>query len=373
MPNMPKVMMFNSKGKLREFLTIISQSAEGLEDEVVISLHPKFGGEVGSVPMLDFSTSNGITGTVSGMDGSDAIEHDVSVRLSELYTFCDALGSDVISMWESDGDLYVGTYYDPEIKCYESECMIQHTEKPEDWMSRFSATTTFNMDQTEMACVIDAFYEYPSVDIMRKNGVVSFRVGDDSMSIATAMVRKLSSQEDIDFEINIPVGEFKLIAGTQMSGTLSVEYDAVNGMLRSSGDMCTTVIKTRPSRFKTSTSDGFENFLTIPTETIKYSLDHIQSMAPNSHSSDVTIKQSDPGVVEFSISEPGRFVVRVTAGGASVKDGEIKIPLGALMKMVKGNMCTALAIKRHNPDDGRLFICYANDVFLRKCVFSPKQ
>ena len=365
--------MFNSKGKLREYLTIISQSAEGLDEDVVIYLHPKMGGDDGTVPMLDFSTSNGVTGSIRGMDGSDTLEYDVSVRLSELYTFCDALGSDVISMWVADGDLYVGTFYDPEIKCYESECMIQHTEKPEDWMSMFSATTTFNMDQTEMSCVIDAFYEYRSVDIMRKNGTVSFRVGDDSMSIATAMAKKLPSQDAPDFEFNIPVGEFKLIAATQMSGTLSVEYDAANGMLRSSGDMCVSVVKTRPPQFKTSTSEGFENFLVIPTETIKYSLDHIQSMAPNSHGSDVVIKRTDPDVAEFSITEPGRFVVRVTAGGASIKDGEVKISLGALMKMVKGNMCNAIAIKRHSPDDGRLFICYANDVFLRKCIYTPKS
>ena len=108
---------------------------------------------------------------------------------------------------------------------------------------------------------------FSDVDICRKSGVVSFRVGNDDMSVVTRynMSNLGNSKSDPNFSFNVSKSTMKLLSfiGT---GTVTIDYDEKNSSISASDGTITVVAQVFPSKYETLVfKDGDTKFITPGT------------------------------------------------------------------------------------------------------------
>ena len=126
-----------------------------------------------------------------------------------------------------------------------------------------NSDATFKMEQSDMVELFSLSDYFSDVDICRKSGVVSFRVGNDDMSVVTRynMSNLGNSKSDPNFAFNVSKSTMKLLSfiGT---GTVTIDYDEKNSSISASDDTITVVAQVFPSKHETLVfKDGDTKFI----------------------------------------------------------------------------------------------------------------
>lgn len=130
-----------------------------------------------------------------------------------------------------------------------------------------NSDATFKMEQSDMVELFSLSDYFSDVDICRKSGVVSFRVGNDDMSVVTRynMSNLGNSKSDPNFAFNVSKSTMKLLSfiGT---GTVTIDYDEKNSSILASDGTITVVAQVFPSKYETLVfKDGDTKFITPGT------------------------------------------------------------------------------------------------------------
>ena len=130
-----------------------------------------------------------------------------------------------------------------------------------------NSDATFKMEQSDMVELFSLSDYFSDVDICRKSGVVSFRVGNDDMSVVTRynMSNLGNSKSDPNFAFNVSKSTMKLLSfiGT---GTVTIDYDEKNSSISASDGTITVVAHVFPSKHETLVfKDGETKFITPGT------------------------------------------------------------------------------------------------------------
>ena len=130
-----------------------------------------------------------------------------------------------------------------------------------------NSDATFKMEQSDMVELFSLSDYFSDVDICRKSGVVSFRVGNDDMSVVTRynMSNLGNSKSDPNFVFNVSKSTMKLLSfiGT---GTVTIDYDEKNSSILASDGTITVVAQVFPSKYETLVfKDGDTKFITPGT------------------------------------------------------------------------------------------------------------
>ena len=126
-----------------------------------------------------------------------------------------------------------------------------------------NSDATFKMEQSDMVELFSLSDYFSDVDICRKSGVVSFRVGNDDMSVVTRynMSNLGNSKSDPNFAFNVSKSTMKLLSfiGT---GTVTIDYDEKNSSISASDGTITVVAQVFPSKHETLVfKDGETKFI----------------------------------------------------------------------------------------------------------------
>lgn len=126
-----------------------------------------------------------------------------------------------------------------------------------------NSDATFKMEQSDMVELFSLSDYFSDVDICRKSGVVSFRVGNDDMSVVTRynMSNLGNSKSDPNFAFNVSKSTMKLLSfiGT---GTVTIDYDEKNSSILASDGTITVVAQVFPSKHETLVfKDGETKFI----------------------------------------------------------------------------------------------------------------
>lgn len=126
-----------------------------------------------------------------------------------------------------------------------------------------NSDATFKMEQSDMVELFSLSDYFSDVDICRKSGVVSFRVGNDDMSVVTRynMSNLGNSKGDPNFAFNVSKSTMKLLSfiGT---GTVTIDYDEKNSSISASDGTITVVAQVFPSKHETLVfKDGDTKFI----------------------------------------------------------------------------------------------------------------
>ena len=126
-----------------------------------------------------------------------------------------------------------------------------------------NSDATFKMEQSDMVELFSLSDYFSDVDICRKSGVVSFRVGNDDMSVVTRynMSNLGNSKSDPNFAFNVNKSTMKLLSfiGT---GTVTIDYDEKNSSISASDGTITVVAQVFPSKYETLVfKDGDTKFI----------------------------------------------------------------------------------------------------------------
>ena len=130
-----------------------------------------------------------------------------------------------------------------------------------------NSDATFKMEQSDMVELFSLSDYFSDVDICRKSGVVSFRVGNDDMSVVTRynMSNLGNSKSDPNFAFNVSKSTMKLLSfiGT---GTVTIDYDEKNSSISASDGTITVVAQVFPSKYETLVfKDGDTKFIAPDT------------------------------------------------------------------------------------------------------------
>lgn len=126
-----------------------------------------------------------------------------------------------------------------------------------------NSDATFKMEQSDMVELFSLSDYFSDVDICRKSGVVSFRVGNDDMSVVTRynMSNLGNSKSDPNFAFNVSKSTMKLLSfiGT---GTVTIDYDEKNSSISASDGTITVIAQVFPSQYETLVfKDGDTKFI----------------------------------------------------------------------------------------------------------------
>ena len=132
---------------------------------------------------------------------------------------------------KEEGDEGVpATYEEPEpMFSYEAEMA---NVEPFDEAVFGESSATFKMEQSDMVELFSLSDYFNDVDICRKSGVVSFRVGNDGMSVVTRynMSNLGNSKSDPNFAFNVSKSTMKLLSFIG-NGSVTIDYDEKNSTI----------------------------------------------------------------------------------------------------------------------------------------------
>ncbi|MCQ2123289.1 MAG: hypothetical protein MJZ25_03810 [Fibrobacter sp.] len=369
----PKMLLLSNTGKFNQAMALISESITDLNTKAMLSTHENEDGLI----MLDIDTENGIHTSVSTMLSSAPFEQPVFIFANDLCVASKKIRTEKATvMWIADGKLYMGAYYNDRLEGFELECGFKPAGEffP---MTDINPTSTVDIDQMTFNTVIDALYEFDSLEIYRKNGIVSFRTGDDRITIATVMQAATTQTSDApDFSIRIAANTFKVLPliksiSDELDAVVKLEIDDRLKYLRLSAKNSQIVAGYENTKLETFTSTGLKKFITIDSGAIAASIDIIFGINYINPTGMLTISAIDEGTISVENSDEERIHVNLSVGEVTVHDQsmKVKIPADILTMMIRNSNCPKLTLEI-DQDSRKMMMRYGNGLFLRKCTAS---
>ena len=379
------VTMFVLQGRFGQALSLVEQAL--LDANTVARLRTKVDQKDNKL-WLYIDTDSGISVKVDALPLSVEFEKPVYVN---IYDLCNAVHKLMgtretsVALWVSEGQLYMGAFFNDQIGGFELEIGFEPKEP-------FEVATVddnnFNiriaMDQISFNTVLDSVYNFDTVEIHRKNGRVSYRTGNEHCTIATAMqntvmVNDPSDAERFDntsdFSVSVPSKIFKVIPlvnalDMDLSLNVIIDIDTTNKKIRISGMYATLVADYGDSTLQTYNNEGMERVFHIKAESIAAAIGMYFDMNYINPTGKVRIYGIENGLIGIEGLDDERIHVNLTVGDCQVEHPgfEIEIPLDVLTMMIRNSACPDLVLQ-HGFENGRTMMTYGNGMFLRKCTY----
>lgn len=367
---MPKLIHFNSYTKFREAISFLGFSED--DDNVVVELET-FTSDDGIVN-LRMTTDRGISAVADATLKSECLECKAYVKLHDLCIMCDkGVKENDCAMWIADSRLYIGSCFNDTFNGFECECSIPFAN-PFELDMQFDKTDTISIEQSTMANISDSCFDFAMVEIWRIGGLVSFRTGDDRVSIATVANGaggdpQVTDESLADISLRIPVKVFKVLGMTTDASSVDIDIDRNRKQLRVCGDMFKVTYSYADGEFKSDTTDGLTNYMKfdalsmMATVDMIYGINYLDPIAP------VTLTPIDETSVSIEINNSDRYAATITMCGVRMYDTtkSIVLPMDIATMMISKCNCKTLTLMIG--DNDKLFMCFQNKYFARKCMF----
>lgn len=364
----PKLTMFNAITGFREAMTFVGMAAE--DEETRVHLETYIDDESGLVYMR-MTSENGIQVTVDATLKSECMDSDAYVRLKDLYVICDkGVKEGILAMWTDGGRLYVGSSFNEQFEGFESECSLPFTE-PFDIDLSFDAQESFEFEQTAMAVVADSCFNFDVMEIVRNDGLVSFRTGNDRVTVATVMLDAGEKQGEPgrDFAIGMPIQLFNLLPIVVTAPMCKFDIDWDRGLIRSAGKTYSVTYKFWKGKLRSESTEGMKEYMKFDSENMMATIDMIYGVNYKDPIAPVRLAPVDETTMGFEFSYGDRYSGIITVPGVKVFDKEksIVLPMDVSTMMVRSAGAKVLTMLYG--EDGRLFLTFANGKYARKCMY----
>lgn len=370
----PKLTMFNTVTGFREAVSFIGFSCESEDSKVHIETFTNH--EEDDLVYMKLTTDKGATALVDSTLKSECLDSDVYVNLSDFFVMCDKGVKDgLVALWVADGKLYLGSSYNEGLQCFESEVSLPMLE-PFEVDDSFSADITVQVEQMVISSLIDACYNFETIEIACTEGTFSFRTGDERVCIATLpytiKVLGVESPKDVkDFSAAIPVNVFKIMPTVNTDPVCSFDFDFSRKKVRVAGKLYAINYKYGEGKLRTGTSEGMTSYMKFDTLGMMATIDMIYGLNYKDPIAPVKLVPLDENTVEIKYGYEGRYAGTITMTGVKMMDTKksIDLPMDVSTMMVR-NAGTAVLEMLYS-DDGRLFLTFASEKskFARKCMY----
>lgn len=269
---------------------------------------------------------------------------------------------------KEDGDEGVpATYEEPEpMFSYEAEMA---NVEPFDEAVFGESSATFKMEQSDMVELFSLSDYFNDVDICRKSGVVSFRVGNDGMSVVTRynMSNLGNSKSDPNFAFNVSKSTMKLLSFIG-NGSVTIDYDEKNSTIAASDGTITVVAEVFPSKYDTLVfKDGETKFITPGTAFDEAIPKLCESLAATNKDDELSFEYIGPCNVGITWKEKyGEIFKMVSVGEAKqFKPFAIKCHL---LNILIGCVHESSVVFAETKEGKQVALC-SNNRYKRKVIF----
>lgn len=259
------------------------------------------------------------------------------------------------------------TYEEPEpMFFYEAE--LANVEPFEE--AFFSeSTATFHMEQSDMVELFSLSDYFSDVDICRKSGVVSFRVGNDDMSVVTRYnMSNLGNPKDSpNFAFNVSKSTMRLLSfiGT---GTVTVDYDEKNGTITASDGTITVVANVEPCKYETLVfKDGEPKFIAPGTAFDEAIPKLCESLAATNKDDNFSFEYIGPCNIGITWKEKYGEIFKMISVGEAKQFEPFSVKC-RLLNIIIGSIHDSSVVFAETKNGKQVALC-SNERYKRKVIF----
>lgn len=368
--NTPDVVLLNNVNGFRQLVTFVSETL--CSDDDVARIYTKID-EKDGMTYWCIETSSGVSSVVDCMLGSKLFNRDVWVHAKDLIVACMKMEHEnVISMWIDENELYLGAFFNEKLGAFELQVALPMVEPVEIVSDLVTPDDRIDIDQIALATIGDSLYNFESVEIWRKNGVVSYRTGNEKICLATVMQSEtMVSVDDSspDLSIKMPAKIFKAIPYATNDAMCTIVLDTEHKLAKVSNEDMTIVVRYSDGELNTITSAGMVDFVTMDSIAVATTIDMLFGINYTDPTGLVTLSADESGAMIFECSNK-RVSVALCVGEVIMheKERSITIPLDVLTMMIRNTQCKELTLKVDFDHDNYM-LGYTNGLFARKCTY----
>lgn len=232
-----------------------------------------------------------------------------------------------------------------------------------------NSSATFQMEQSDMVELFSLSDYFTDVDICRKSGVVSFRVGNDDMSVVTRynMSNLGNSKSDPNFAFNVSKSTMKLLSfiGT---GTVTIDYDEKNSSIAASDGSITVIAQVFPSKYETLVfKDGETKFITPGTAFDEAIPKLCESLATTNKDDELSFEYIGPCNVGISWKEKYGEIFKMISVGEAKPFEPFSIKC-RLLNILIGSIHDSSVVFAETKNGKQVALC-SNARYKRKVIF----
>lgn len=232
-----------------------------------------------------------------------------------------------------------------------------------------NSDATFKMEQSDMVELFSLSDYFSDVDICRKSGVVSFRVGNDDMSVVTRynMSNLGNSKSDPNFAFNVSKSTMKLLSfiGT---GTVTIDYDEKNSSIAASDGSITVIAQVFPSKYETLVfKDGETKFITPGTAFDEAIPKLCESLATTNKDDELSFEYIGPCNVGISWKEKYGEIFKMISVGEAKPFEPFAIKC-RLLNILIGSIHDSSVVFAETKNGKQVALC-SNARYKRKVIF----
>ena len=231
------------------------------------------------------------------------------------------------------------------------------------------SSATFEMEQGDMVELFSLSDFFTDVDICRKSGVVSFRVGNDDMSVVTRynMSNAGNSKNTPNFAFNVSKSTMKLLSFIGV-GTVTIDYDEKSQSIMASDGTITVVANVGPSKYETLVfKDGETKFIT-PGTTFDEAIPKLcENLAATNKDDVLTFEYIGPRNVGITWKEKYGEIFKMVSVGEAKEFAPFSVKC-RIMNILLGSIHDSSVIFAETAAGKQVALC-SNDRYQRKVIF----
>lgn len=259
------------------------------------------------------------------------------------------------------------TYDEPEpMFSYEAEIS---TVEPFEEAVFGESTATFQMEQSDMVELFSLSDYFSDVDICRKSGVVSFRVGTDDMSVVTRynMSNLGNSKSDPNFAFNVSKSTMKLLSFVGM-GTVTIDYDERASTIAASDGTITVVANVEPCKYETLVfKDGETKFITPGTAFDEAIPKLCESLATTNKDDTLSFEYIGPCNIGITWKEKYGEIFKMISVGEAKQFEPFSVKC-RLLNIIIGSIHDSSVVFAETKNGKQIALC-SNQRYKRKVIF----
>ena len=372
----PSLVMFNTATRFRQAISFLYASTH--DDEM--RAHVWTETDADGIVNLHVHTEHGVYVTSDSTIKSELLDSDVWVNLHDFCVLCEEVSKENnVTMWVADGKLYIASSFNQEIEGFELECYCEPVE-PFDQTSKFgNVDETLEIEQGSFSIVTDSAFDFEWIELHRKEGVLSYRSGNDRIVLAT-VVAGLSNDANVtvnnelpDFSFRIPRDLFRIIPMLNLANKCTMDLDFTNRYIRITGDCMRIEYAMQDAGFPALSSDTFTDYMKFDTLAMMATIETLLRVNYKDPVGKVTITPIDTAHASIEFATPSRYGGSITMSEIHLFDTEtpVTLPIDILSEMIRNANCQQMILKLEK-DTGRMMVCYSNKLFARKCYYLGK-
>ena len=370
--NIPKLVMFNTATRFRSAISFLYSSTH--DDNMRAHVWTDVNDD--GLVVLHVQTEHGVYVNSDSTIKSEPLDTDAWVNLRDFCVLCREVSQENnVTLWVADGRLYVASSFNDDIEGFELECYCEPVEPFEYHGLDSDDVETLKVEQGSFSVVTDSAFDFEWMEIHRKEGVVSYRSGNERVVVATVVASVAGSEatkvdENVpDFAIRIPCDIFRIIPMLEVAQDCTMQIDLSNRRIRISSEVMRIDYAYKDAEFPAMSADGFVDYMKCDTAAMIATIETIYRVNYKNPIAAVEIMPLSEGRASIEFNVEGRYGATVTMGEVRMFDLEKKIvlPMDVITMMIRNANCKTLLLKLG--DNGKLMLCFANQLFARKTYY----